>query len=53
MLASENAVGQAMPPMVIFDGKNHNYLWMIGEVPETFYGMSNKGWMDQEFFSAG
>jgi len=50
VLACENAVGQEMPPMVIFDGKNHNYLWMIGEVPGMFYGMSNKGWMDQEFF---
>ena len=50
MLACGNAIGQAMPPMVMFDGKNHNYQWMVGEVPGMFYGMSNKGWTDQELF---
>jgi len=45
-----NAAGQAIPPMVIFEGKYLNYLWTIGEVPGTIYGMSEKGWTDQELF---
>jgi len=45
-----NAAGQAIPPMVIFEGKYLNYLWTVGEVPGTIYGMSEKGWTDQELF---
>ena len=40
ILACGNAVGQAIPPMVIFAGKNFNYELSDGEVPGTFYGMS-------------
>ena len=40
VLASGNAVGQAIPPMVIFPGKNFNYELSDGE---TFYGMSDSG----------
>ena len=36
--------------MVIFDGKYLNYQWTTDEVPGTYYGMSGKGWMDQELF---
>ena len=50
VLARGNAVGQAIPLMVIFEGKNFNHDWTLGEVPGTFYGMSNKGWTDQELF---
>ena len=46
VLACSNAVGQAIPPMVIFEEKNLNHDWTLGEVPGTFYGMSNKGWTD-------
>ena len=35
VLACGNAVGQAIPPMVIFAGKNFNYELSDGEVPET------------------
>ncbi len=44
------AIGLAMPPMVIFDGKHLTYQWTIGKVPGTYYGISNKGWTDQELF---
>ena len=46
-----NAIGQSIPPMVIFEGKYLNHQWTAGEVPGTFYGMSDKGWTDQELFS--
>ena len=45
-----NATGQAIPPMVIFEGKYLNHQWTTGEVPSTYYGMSEKGWTDQELF---
>jgi len=38
-----NAAGQAIPPMVIFEGKYLNYLWTVGEVSGTIYGMTDKG----------
>ena len=50
ILACGNAVGQALPPMVIFEGKNLNHAWTVGEIPGTLYGMSGKGWTDQELF---
>ena len=48
ILACASAAGQAIPPMVVFAGKNHNNALSKGEVPETLYGMSHSGWMDQE-----
>ena len=51
ILACGNAVGQAIPPVVIFAGKNFNYELSDGEVQGTFYGMSDSGWMDQDLFS--
>ena len=45
-----NAVGQSIPPMVIFEGKYLNLQRTEGEVPGMYYGMSNKGWTDQELF---
>ena len=44
VLGCVNAIGQSIPPMVIFEGKYLNYQWTIGEVPGTYYGMSSKGW---------
>ena len=41
-----NAADQAIPPMIIFEGKYLNHEWTTG----TIYGMSNKGWTDQELF---
>ena len=45
-----SAVGQAIPPFVIFDAKNLNVEWTNGEVPGTTYGLSEKGWVDTELF---
>ena len=50
ILGCTNAIGQAIPPMVIFEGKYLNYHWTSKEVPGTYYGMSGKGWTDQELF---
>jgi len=36
--------------MVIFEGKYLNNKWTAGEIPGTLYGMSGKGWTDQELF---
>ena len=45
-----NAIGQALPPFVIFDAKNLNLEWTTGEVPGTTYGLSDSGWMDMRLF---
>ena len=46
------AIGQSIPPMVIFETKYLNHQW-TDEVPGTYYGMSGKGWTDQELFKNG
>ena len=51
ILGCANAAGQALPPMVVFSGKNSNHALSEGEVPATHYGMSDSGWMDQELFA--
>ena len=45
-----NAAGQALPPMIIWDRKTMAPALAEGEVPGTAYGLSPKGWMDQELF---
>ncbi len=45
-----SAGGQCMPPMVIWDRKNLPPELAVGEVPGTIYGLSSKGWIDQELF---
>ena len=45
-----NAIGQALPPFIIFDAKNLNMKWAVGEVPGTTYGLSDSGWMDMDLF---
>ncbi len=40
------AIGQSVPPK----GKYLNHLWTAGKVSGTYYGMSGKGWTDQELF---
>ena len=42
--------GQCIPPMVIWDRKNLPPELAVGEVPGTIYGLSMKGWIDQELF---
>ena len=45
-----NAIGQALPPFVVFEAKNLNIQWTEGEVPGTTYGLSDSGWMDNVLF---
>lgn len=41
-----------MPPFVIFCGKILKPELIKGEVPETMYGLSSSGWIDNELFDA-
>ena len=50
VLACGSASGYTIPPMVIFDRKSLKPEMTIGEVPGTFYGLSDNGWMDTELF---
>ena len=50
ILACANAAGYCIPPMVVFDCKVLNPKLAAGEVPGTFYGLSDSGWMDSELF---
>ena len=45
-----NAIGQVLPPFVIFDAKNLKLEWAEGEVPGTTYGLSDSGWMEMHLF---
>ena len=51
ILGCVSATGQAIPPMVIFQGKNFNHSLSKGEIPGTLYGTSDSGWMDHELFA--
>ena len=46
-----SAAGYCIPPMVILDRKTLHPDMTIGELPGTIYGLSSKGWIDQELFS--
>ena len=50
VLACASASGYTIPPMVIFDRKHLQAEMATGEVPGTFYGLSDTGWMDSELF---
>ena len=52
VVACVNAAGYCISPMVIWDRKKLSLELTAGEVPGTFYGLSDKGWMDQELFDA-
>ena len=51
VLSCANAVGTMLPSMVIFKGECFNYDWVKEEVPDTAYGMSPNGWIDQDLFT--
>ena len=51
VLACGSAAGYTIPPMVIFDRKSLKLEMTEGEVPGTFYGLSDNGWMDSELFA--
>ena len=50
IVACINAIGQCLPPFIIFDAKNLNMDWAKREVPGTTYGLSNSGWIDMVLF---
>ena len=50
MVGCINAIGQALPPFIIFNAKNLNLDWTNGEVPGTMYGLSENGWIDMVLF---
>ena len=50
VVACISAAGSCMPPMVILDRKTLPPYFPNGEVPGTVYGLSTKGWIDQELF---
>ena len=50
VLGCANAAGQILPPLIIFAAKQLNPLWTRSEVPGSRYGVSDKGWVDQELF---
>ena len=45
-----NAVGNAIPPMVIYSAKSFNADWCKCDVPSSAYALSPKCWIDQELF---
>ena len=45
-----SAGGYQVPPMVIYDRKTLHADMVKGEVGGTLYGLSQKGWIDQELF---
>ena len=50
VVACINAIGQCLPPFIIFDAKNLNMDWAKEEVPGTTYGLSDSGWIDMLLF---
>ena len=50
VLGCANAAGNVVPPLVIFGRKSLDSKLVVGEVPGTMYGLSDKGWMDSEIF---
>ena len=51
ILACANAMGNMLPSIVIFKGERFNHDWVKGEIPNTLYGISPNGWIDQELFT--
>lgn len=45
-----NAAGDVIPPFVIIDRKLFNSQYSVGEVPDTRYGLSPRGWIDTALF---
>ena len=48
-----SAAGHCIPPMIIWDRKTLQADMTKGELPGTIYGLSSKGWVDQELFRYG
>ena len=51
VLATCCASGQALDPLVIFQGKNFQNTWKGNKaLPKTLYGISDNGWMMTDVF---
>ena len=51
VLACGSTSGYCIPPTVVFDRKTlRQDMTTVGEVPGTFYKLSENGWMDTELF---
>ena len=51
VLATCCASGQALDPLVIFQGKNFQNIWKGNKaLPKTLYGISDNGWMMTDVF---
>ena len=50
VVACINAIGQAIPPYVIYNAKTLNPEWMKDGPPGTKYAHSENGWIDTELF---
>ena len=50
MIDCVSAAGHCIPPMIIWDRKTLQADMTKGELPGTIYGLSSKGWTDQEHF---
>ena len=48
-----SGAGYCIPPMIILDRKTLHPDMTIGELPGTIYGLSSKGWIDQELLRCG
>lgn len=51
VLVCSSAAGNTIPRMVIFDRKFLNPELTIGEVPGTYYGLSDNSWIDTHLFN--
>ena len=50
VVACVNAIGQAIPPYVIYNAKTLNPEWIKDGPPGTKYAHSENGWIDTELF---
>ena len=50
ILACASASGYSIPPMTVFDRKQLQPEMVEGEMPGTFYGLTDNGWMNAELF---
>ena len=50
VLACSCAAGYVIPPFIIFNRKSLSQDLTRGEIPGTFYGLSDSGWMSRDLF---
>ena len=51
-LAVANAAGKALPPLVVFQGKNFQFTWRSeNSIPGTWYGCSDNSWLTSRLFA--